>query len=256
MLGKFQIKSRLKAAGIHLTLSAVIAAVVAAVVFFVWYPIPYDTICGGFGLLVLVCSVDIVLGPLLTFVVFDATKKRAVLVRDLAVIGIVQLAALTYGAHTVYIARPVALVFEGGQRFRVVTNVEVQTDELPKALPRFRSLSMTGPVLMSTRSANDSEKYDAIMGAMSGADIGTRPSFWVPYDGHEQEIIKAAKPLDRLFKQYASSTPIIDAMIRQAGLTRETTRYLPLVSRRVTWTVLINATNGKIIGFLPLEGYF
>ena len=256
MVDKFQIKSRLKAAGIHLTLSASIAAIVAAVVFFVWYPIPYDTICGGLNLLVLVCSVDIVLGPLLTFVVFDATKKRSVLVRDLVVIGVLQLAALTYGAHTVYIARPVALVFEGGTRFRVVTNVEVQVDELPKALPQFRSLSMTGPVLMSTRSATDSEKYNAVMGALAGADIGTRPSFWVPYEGHEQEVIKAGKPLDRLLKQYASSTETIDAMIRHAGLTRETTRYLPLVSRRVTWTVLIDANHGKIIGFLPLEGYF
>ena len=256
MTSKFNIQSRLKASGIHLALSVTIAAVVAAIVFLVWYPVPYDTICGGLNLLVLVCSVDIVLGPLLTFVVFDDRKKKSVLVRDLAVIGLVQLAALTYGAHTVYIARPVAIVFEGGKRFRVVTNVEVQTEELPKALPQFRSLSMTGPVLMNTRTVSDGEKYNAVMGALAGADIGTRPSFWVPYEGHEQEVIRAGKPLDRLLKQYASSTETIDAMIRHAGLTRETTRYLPLVSRRVTWTVLIDANHGKIIGFLPLEGYF
>ena len=256
MSGKFHLQSRLKAGAIHLTLSAAIAAIVAAVVFFVWYPVPYDKICGGLNLLILVCSVDIVLGPLLTFVVFDTSKKRAVLARDLFVIGFVQLAALTYGAHTVYIARPVALVFEGGQRFRVVTNIEVQVDELPNALPQFRDLSMTGPVLMSTRQPTDAERYNAIMGALGGADVGTRPSFWVPFEGQEKEVLKAAKPLDRLLKQYPTSIKLIDEMISQAGLTRETTRFMPLVSRRLVWTVLVNGETGKIIGFLPLEGYF
>ena len=49
-------------------------------------------------------------------------------------IGVLQLAALVYGLHTVYIVRPVAMVFEV-ERFRLVTANDVLLDELPKALP-------------------------------------------------------------------------------------------------------------------------
>ena len=58
---------------------------------------------------------------------------------DLAVIGVLQIAALVYGLHTVFIARPVAMVFEV-ERMRLVVANDVAVDELPKALPTFRSL--------------------------------------------------------------------------------------------------------------------
>ena len=59
-------------------------------------------------------------------------------------IGALQIAALVYGLHTVYIARPVAMVFEV-ERFRLVTANDVPVEELPKAPPEFRELSLTGP---------------------------------------------------------------------------------------------------------------
>ena len=100
---------------------------------------------GGRDLFLLVTSVDVVLGPLLTFAVFNLAKGWKHLRRDLAVIGVIQMAALVYGLHTVYIVRPVALVFEV-DRFRLVTATDVHEPELPKALPAYRSLPLTGPV--------------------------------------------------------------------------------------------------------------
>ena len=49
----------------------------ALLVFAVWYPYPYREISGGRDLFLLVVAVDVVLGPLITFAVFNRAKPRA-----------------------------------------------------------------------------------------------------------------------------------------------------------------------------------
>ena len=90
-------KNRARAATIHLGLSVLIASGAALLVFAVWYPYPYREISGGRELFTLVVAVDVVLGPLITFVVFDRRKPVRELVRDLSVVVLLQLAALSHG---------------------------------------------------------------------------------------------------------------------------------------------------------------
>ena len=69
-------QSKLRAFGIHLSLSLLVAALAAVVVFGVWYPYPYRDISGGRDLFLLIVGVDVVLGPLVTFTVFNPKKSR------------------------------------------------------------------------------------------------------------------------------------------------------------------------------------
>ncbi len=55
--------------------------------------------------------VQLVLGPSLTFIVFDHLKQRKVIIFDLSIIALVQAAALIWGGYQVYTQRPIALVF-------------------------------------------------------------------------------------------------------------------------------------------------
>ena len=66
--------SRWKAAGIHLGLSVVVAIGVVLLLYYVWYPQPFFDASGGKFLLMLLVGVDVVLGPLITWIIFD-TKK-------------------------------------------------------------------------------------------------------------------------------------------------------------------------------------
>ena len=120
----FDWRSRLRAATIHLGLSAIVAVLAALLVFALWYPWPYGEISGGRELFRLVVAVDVVLGPLITFTIFNRAKPRRELRRDLAVVVLLQLAGLGYGLWTVQLARPVHLVYEL-DRFRVVHQVEI-----------------------------------------------------------------------------------------------------------------------------------
>ncbi|HYI06323.1 MAG TPA: hypothetical protein VD858_15630, partial [Reyranella sp.] len=118
MQTSFDLRRRAFAAGVHLLISAVVAILAAVLVFGLWYPGAYRLLAGGRDLFLLVTAVDVIIGPLLTFAVFNLAKPRKELRRDLAVIGALQLAALFYGMVTVYEARPIAMVFEV-DRFRL-----------------------------------------------------------------------------------------------------------------------------------------
>ncbi len=62
-------KDRLRASAIHFSLSLVVAALSAVLVFGLWYPYPYREISGGRELFLLVVTVDVILGPLITLAI-------------------------------------------------------------------------------------------------------------------------------------------------------------------------------------------
>ena len=92
--------SRWKAAGIHLLISIFIAVLVVAAMLLIWYPSPYFQAMGGAGLLMLVVGVDVVLGPLITLIIFNTKKKS--LKFDLTCVAVVQMVALAYGVSTMF----------------------------------------------------------------------------------------------------------------------------------------------------------
>jgi hypothetical protein len=247
------LRFRLLAAGSHLAISAAVAACVALVTLGLWYPGAYGAMAGGRHLFFLVLAVDVTLGPLLTLVIFDKRKPRAELVRDLAVIGALQLAALLYGLHTVYIVRPVALVHEGG-RFRLVSANDVRVEELPTAREEYRSLSLTGPVVLGTRSSQSSEERLASLDlALKGYDLGQRPSYWRPYAESRPAILSEAKPVTDLVARYPARRAELEHTLRELKLQPQQARYLPVVARD-DWVAILDAA-GDVAGFAPFDGF-
>lgn len=96
--------ARTGAAAIHLALSVAAVGTLAAAMWIWWYPPPFFRYDGGWQVLRLIVLVDVVVGPLLTFVVFDRAKPA--LRRDLCVIALVQIAAFTGGAWIMHAHRP------------------------------------------------------------------------------------------------------------------------------------------------------
>ena len=95
---------KIRAFGLHALLSTFAATLGILVVFGLWYPPPLNTASGVTRIFLIVLAVDVVLGPLLTFVVFKRGKKT--LKFDLAIIATLQIAALCYGMWTVAQGRP------------------------------------------------------------------------------------------------------------------------------------------------------
>jgi hypothetical protein len=254
-LTEFFLAPRLRAAGLHLAASVAVAAAAASLVFGIWYPYPYGVIAGGRELFLLLVAVDVVLGPMITLAVFDPRKTLRTLKRDLAVVVLLQLAALGYGLWTVAVARPVHLVFEI-DRFRVVHAIDVPHELLPKAPKELQTLPWTGPTTLSMRAFRSSnEHFDATMAALEGVSLGSRPDFWQPYSSGKGDVLKAAKPVAALKQRFPAEAAAVDAVLQRAGRAEAAAVYVPLAARKAFWTVLLDASTTEVLGFVPLDSF-
>lgn len=248
-------KDRFLASAAHFVFSLIVAAFAAALVFGVWYPTPYRDISGGRELFFIIVAVDVVLGPLLTLAVFNRKKTLRALRRDLFIIVLLQLAALGYGMWTVFISRPVHLVFEY-DRFRVVHAIEVEETLLSKAPPALRSLPVMGPTPLTLRPFKDGqEQGDFTMAALSGVSLASRPELWQDYAAARVDVLAAAKPVSLLKTRFTAQAASINAAIAQTGQVEAALKYLPLVGRKSFWTVLIDAQNAQPLAYLPIDSF-
>jgi hypothetical protein len=249
-------RSRLRAAIIHLGLSALVASLAALLVFALWYPYPYREVSGGRELFQLVVAVDIILGPLLTFVVFNRAKPRTELRRDLAAIVLLQLAGLGYGLWTVHLARPVHMVFEY-DRFRVVHQVDIPQELLGHAPAGLAVLPWGRPTLLALREfRSPQENKDMTLAALGGVALSARPELWQPYEAARARVLAEARPLAQLKSRFPQRAEEIEGLARAAGRDPAAVAYLPLVARKDTaWTVLLDGATAQVIGYLPLDPF-
>lgn len=248
-------KERGKASGIHLAISVGIAAAAAALVFGLWYPYPYRSISGGTELFFILTGVDVAIGPLVTLAVFNRHKPHAELRRDLAIVGVLQLAALLYGLWTMAQARPVHLAFEI-DRFRVVHRVDVPEALLARKPADVDAFPWFGPTLVAVRPFRDAnEKADATLAALQGVQLGARPDLWESYAAARPRVLKAARPVTELRARLAQRAGEIDATLASLGRRPESTLYLPLVGRKAFWTAFVDPVTADVVGFMPLDSF-
>ncbi|WP_377159159.1 pilus assembly protein [Roseateles sp. UC29_93] len=251
------LRARIRASLIHLGFSALVAISAAAAVFLLWYPWPYTEISGGAQLFLLVTGVDLVMGPLITLVIFDVRKPRRELWRDLCIVVILQLSGLGYGAYTMHEARPVVLALEE-DRFRVVIAASVQTQELPQAPTELGTLSLTGPRLVGTRQPDSTDRADAVFQALAGSDLGMRPRYWTAWDALSRaKALNAGFRLETMIKERAGGRPgpeLAEAIAR-TGLPVQQLRAVPLIARRDGWSVLVDERTGDPVGFAPIDSF-
>jgi len=246
---------RLKASGIHFGISLAIALLAAVLVFGLWYPYPYREISGGRELFLIVVVVDVILGPLITFTVFNRAKPLRELRRDLALVALIQLSALGYGLWSVFVARPVHMVFEY-DRFRVVHAVDVPRELLAEAPLNVDALPLTGPTLLSLRPFRSSqEKMDATLAALQGISLASRPDLWQAYADGIPEILKVARSVGELKRRFATQAVAIDAAVARTGRQPDALVYLPMVGRKSFWTVFLDRVTAEVVGFMPLDSF-
>ena len=250
-----KVKNRLGASGIHLGISLCVAVVAAALVFGLWYPYPYGEISGGRELFFLVVAVDVIMGPLITLAIFNRAKPRRELLIDFTVVGLLQLAALGYGLWTVFAARPVHLVFEYS-RMTVVHAIDVDADLLAKAPTSLQKLPVTGPTVIALRPfKNPEEQFDATMAAFEGFPLAARSDLWQAYEPVRADVLKEAKPVAELRARFSNQAAQIDRAIAATGKPVTDLRYLPLLSRKTAWTVLLDTTTAEPLGYIPLDSF-
>ena len=239
--------SRWQAGGGHLLLSVAIGAAVLAAMVLVWYPPPYFEATGGLGLVLLMIGVDVTLGPLLTTAVFNPAKGLGKLKLDLAVIGLLQLAALAYGIHVMYSARPAYLVF-AVDRFDLVMANTLPETELAKAPPPWNRLPVGRPPAVGARVPHEPKlKEESLFLALGGVDLTQQPRFFVPYAEVARDAARKGREIAELKRLNPDRAETIDAIVRASGRPESGLRYLAARAPNRDFAVVVDAADGAIV---------
>ena len=245
----------LKASGWHLLASTLLAVLFAALVFTFWYPFPYNQMAGGSHLFWILMAVDGVCGPLLTLILFSPAKPRSELARDLTLIVLIQLAALGYGMHTVWQARPLFLVQEV-DRFKVIAGPSLD-DATVAALPAvLQPHWWKGPKTVAIRESKDAQERNKVMfeSVQGGRDYGERAEFYLPYEGEAAlKSLHHAKPLAVFLQKQPSQQEAARQLATEKGADMAQWLYLPIIARQ-DWVAVIDK-QGQIQGFLKGDGF-
>lgn len=247
-------REKLLAFVVHFAVTLFLAAAAAALIFLVWFPDPFQTMVGGTQLFMLVVGCDLVLGPLISLVIYNSRKSRKELLFDYSIVGAVQLAALIYGIYVVSASRPVYVAFVQ-DRFEVVTAIELEPQELADAkLPEFKTLPKWGPQLVATH-VPEEERNDALFAALEGRDVSARPRFYVPFESQRDQIKALAKPLSALYKQHKDAAHIVMTSEQDLEIPLDELRWLPVKAKDGFWTALIDSSTGKPAAYVELDPY-
>ena len=241
---------RSRAALLHLLPSLLLLAVCAGLALFLWYPHPFRHLpeSGRFSLLLIGSAV--VVGPALTWLVFKNGKKGLVL--DLAVIGLIQLAALGWGTYTLYLAKPYFMVF-AVDRFETLARRDVT---YPVGNPAFLDKPFTGPLALYANMPADTDRFQKLLQEVmfeGKPDLAFRPEFWSAYEDRQHLVVQVAQPLGSLRQARPAAAAAINALVRDNGGEIAELQYVPGMIGSGHFSVVIDARSGAISGYLDTD---
>lgn len=249
-----QWREKLIAAALHFAVTSILAVLAALLIFLIWFPNPFDQMVGGGKLFGLVIGCDLVLGPLISLVIFNSKKTYRELIFDYLLIGGLQLGALIYGVSVVSGSRPAFIVFVK-DRLEVVTAMELDNNDLVEA-EIFNELPWFGPKLAATSSPDSpAERSQVLFSALAGKDIQLMPKYYRAYDSQLAAIKDRASPIAQLIERKPQSKGDVLEAINALSADESSLRWLPVKHRFGFWTAIIDYETGRPLTYLPIDPY-
>lgn len=234
---------RVKAFSYHLVFSILLLLVSIVFIFFIWYPGALIYATGVLSVYAMLLAIDLILGPLLTALVYKKHKIKFIF--DTAIILIIQIAAFVFGLYTLEKGRPAWLVFVIND-FEIVAKSDLESNvNIPKA---FEVKFWNKPIWVAAVYSDDPEihkrqKEDEIF---NGLSITKRPENYMVLESKYLSILSESKNIYEL-KKYNELT--VDQNMKLA----DAQAWLPLKAPEKDLVILIDEEGKptKIVNLRP-----
>lgn len=205
---------------------------------------------GGWSVLIIFSLVVIVVGPVLTLLLFKPGKKGLLL--DLVLIGIFQITAIVFGTYTLYEKRPVFLVFSV-DRFIVVSKDDIDTSQLEPnvLLPNFNQK----PISVYARLPENKEKRSQLLQeVMAGKpDLEFRAEYYEPMSSNIPDVVSHSIDADRFGDNTFVAGNLINDFVTQHCSTVEKCAYFPLLGKKKEMLLVLNREDGNVFGAVDVD---
>lgn len=247
-------RERFVAAAIHFFFTALVSGLAAVLIFRVWFPDGLSSLIGGGTLFLIMMGCDVVLGPMLSLVIYSSAKSKRSLITDYTIIGVLQLAALGYGVWAMSVSRPLFVAFDV-RRIEIVTALELDDAELAQGVEsRFRERSFGGPILVSMqRPENVRERSDLVLAEFNGRGAYLSPKYYRDYDTKLDEIRENEGSIDELIARNRDKEAVIRKGVDATGKPAAELRWMHAHHRFGFGVALIDATTHRPVRFIPVD---
>lgn len=233
--------NRLKFFLSHLVISVLVALWVSWLVFFVWYPAPLARALGVTHLFLMLIVIDVVIGPLLGFLVYKEGKKS--LKFDLATVIILQIAAFSYGFYTIAEGRPSWIVYDS-LTFHVIKKSDIETQYIAQAKPEFQQSSWFKPQFV----ALDVPAKRILIPVPQDSIALDHPMYYIGIADAKLRMQIGAFPLP-LLENY-NNKQIVSSIVKQYP---NANAWVGLSAPVQDMVVLINKENAEVIKIVDLR---
>jgi hypothetical protein len=244
---------RLKALGLHLIASGIVLTLVLGTLYGGWYRWPGWYLAGAVQVTRVLAGVDLIVGPLLTFVIASATKPRRALARDVAVIAAVQLAALLYGAVSLWNGRPLYYAFSEDV-LQLVQAYDIDPEEA--ALGRLQHVPL-GPHwyslprwIWAPLPQDPKEHARIVASAMAGGgDVISMPRYYRSWDSGLPTLRTQLRKIDDIRYFSAPEKARLKERLAAAGVAADQPNAMALTGRGKPLLAVFDPASLRILAF-------
>jgi hypothetical protein len=243
---------RLKAFGLHLLSSFVVLTLILGSLYLGWYHWPGWYLADCVNVTGALTGVDLVVGPLLTFVIASPKKPRPELMRDIGVIAIVQLCALAYGTHSLWNGRPLYYAFSEDV-LQVVQAYDFEEPELVWARDAHLALAphwYSLPRWIWAPLPDDPNEREKIVAAAvsGGSDVIAMPRYYRTWESGLTALRAQLKPIDGIKYFSGQDKKILKVRIQARGLSPDQSNAIALTGRAAPLAVIFDPVTMQITG--------
>src|SRR3984957_8620562 len=241
---------RLKAFGLHLLGSCVVLTLVLGTLYLGWYRWPGWFLADALTVVMVLAGVDLALGPLLTFVIARADKPRRELARDIAIIVVVQICALVYGAMSLWNGRPLYYAFSEDV-LQLVQAYDIDehewalgSEQNAKLAPHWYSMPRW---IWAPLPQDENEREKIVRSAVSGGDnVISMPRYFRTWHEGLPELHKQLKKLDDIKYFSSADKDGFKELMRAAGFATDQLNCMALTGRSHPLLAVFDPQSAKI----------
>ena len=244
--------NKLKASVIHFSLSFIVFVFLFFIITQIWYPGPYFESDGGWQGIQLVIAIDLILGPLMTFLIFNPNKKRREIISDLSIVALIQISVLSWGVYTIYDQRPFAISFYK-MAFYVITHDQIAVQNTNEKL--LYQLSEEKPPILFSRPPRTSEEYDAYVRQINNYPISdwAVDSLFESTSNNLEELNNISINTINRFNNDTEIGKELQQKMDSITKTHASFTVVPFVGRYNEALLFIDGGTGKLIDYIVLE---
>lgn len=243
------IKRKTTAFLIHLILSILVILTFLSLVFFIWYPESFLKMEGGLIVIMVLVAVDIIVGPSLTFIVFNPDKKE--LYFDLSVIVLLQIIAFGYGAFIIYEERPVYVSFYENW-FTLIPASSIDIDDLEDKSLETHIFDSPRFVYVQIPTTRVERKELIATIKKEGKTEDFLPKYYRSYQENMDYVIKGSASLNlkNILKKHPEQKVEIEKIAQNLAI--ESLVYYPIKGNMEKRIIVLNPNDGQMLGILAI----